>query len=166
LTGFVVHFDFIDSVEEATALVRLAAAHGADVVNIVPPAHVWEDAPAQRMLDATIEEASKRHLAILFTRIDASFPSDATGGRQNFLYAHILNRPGRMPDGSPTGRWFRTTAGSQDYADWMEQETRYYASHYGRLPNPLGINLGPFSEHRSTPGSSNGTRVADASGTR
>jgi hypothetical protein len=28
----------------------------------------------------------------------------------------------------------------------MEEETRYYATHYGKLPNLLGINLGPFSE--------------------
>jgi hypothetical protein len=48
LTGFVVHFDSITSVEEATALVQLAAAHGAGVINIVPPAHIRESALAQR----------------------------------------------------------------------------------------------------------------------
>ena len=28
----------------------------------------------------------------------------------------------------------------------MEEETRYYAEHFGSLPNLIGINLGPFSE--------------------
>src|SRR4029077_8615270 len=59
---------------------------------------------------------------------------------------NILSEPGRMPDGSPTAHYFRTTAGIDIYAQWMEDETRFYARRYGRLPNLIGINLGPFSE--------------------
>jgi hypothetical protein len=146
LPGFVVHFDFINNEREARELVRIAVDSGARVVNVVPPAHVWESALALRMLDAILQEAAHRRLFVLFTRIDASFPPDARGERFNYLYDRILTMRGCLPDGQPTWKYFRTTVGREHYAEWMEEETRFYASHYGRLPNLLGINLGPFSE--------------------
>ncbi len=146
LPGFVVHFDFIANRQQGVDLVRIAARNGARVINVVPPAHVWDDPRAVRMLDAILEEAARLQLAVLFTRIDAALPPDASGNRVNYLYAHILNQPGRLPDGSATERYFRTTAGRAGYAEWMEEETRYYATRYGKMPNLLGINLGPFSE--------------------
>src|SRR5262249_20480959 len=63
-----------------------------------------------------------------------------------YLYSRILTEPGRMPDGSPTPDYFKTTVGIPEYAAWMEEEIRYYASRYGRMPNLIGINLGPISE--------------------
>jgi hypothetical protein len=146
LPGYVVHFDFIADTQEALHLVRIAAANGAEVINIVPPAHIWENRKAVGMLDAILKEADRQHLAVLFTRIDASYPPDARGRRRNYLYGKILTEPGRMPDGRRSSKYFRTTAGRAGYAEWMEEETRYYAVRFGKLPNLLGINLGPFSE--------------------
>ena len=146
LTGYVVHFDFIADRQQGIQLVRIAAQNGAQVINVVPPAHIWENRKALRMLDAILQEAARLKLAVVFTRIDASYPPDASGIRENYLYKHILNKPGRMPDGRPTVRYFLTTVGRAGYAQWMEDETRYYARRYGSLPNLLGINLGPFSE--------------------
>jgi hypothetical protein len=146
LTGYVVHFDFITNRYEARQLVHLAASSGARVINIVPPAHIWERRLAVRMLDDILHEAAELKLAVLFTRIDASYPPDVHGRRENYLYKHILTEPGRMPDGSPTVKYFLTTVGRAGYDEWMEEETRYYATRFGKLPNLLGINLGPFSE--------------------
>ena len=146
LPGYVVHFDCLANDQEGQQLVRIAAASGARVINIVPPAHIWENHQAVRILNTILQEAAQLQLSVLFTRIDASYPPDAHGRRENYLYAHILTEPGRMPDGSPTVKYFLTTAGRAGYAEWMEEETRYYATHYGELPNLLGINLGPFSE--------------------
>jgi hypothetical protein len=146
LTGYVVHFDCIADKREALHLVRIAAASGARVLNIVPPAHIWENRTASAMLDAILKEADRRGLYFLITRIDASYPPDARGRRWNYLYGRILTEPGRMPDGRHSSDYFLTTAGRAGYAEWMEEETRYYAVHYGRLPNLIGINLGPFSE--------------------
>lgn len=144
--GFVVHFDCLENVREARQAVVIAAENGAEVVSIVPPAHVWENAQATAMLDAVVAEASRRGLQIVFARIDAAYPRDRHGRRENYLYARILTERGRLPDGSPTAEFFLTTAGRAGYVEWMEEETRYYAQHYGRLPNLVGISLGPFVE--------------------
>lgn len=144
--GFVVHFDCLRNAREARALVDLAARQGAAVVSIVPPAHVWENREALAMLDAILEEAARRRLRILFARIDAAYPPDARGRRDNYLYGRILTRRGRLPDGRPSAGYFLTTAGLAGYREWMEEETRYYAARFGRLPNLAGIVLGPFAE--------------------
>jgi hypothetical protein len=144
--GFVVHFDFVSNVREARDLVRIAAGSGAEVINVVPPAHVWENPLSVQMLDAILREISNRHLSFVFTRIDGSHPPDKSGERFNYLYGNILTEPGILPNGKETGDYFRTTIGRKGYLEWMEEETRYYAEHYGRLQNLLGINLGPFSE--------------------
>jgi hypothetical protein len=144
--GFVVHFDFVSNVGEARDLVRVAASTGAKAINVIPPAHVWENPLSLRMLDAILHEISNRHLSFVFTRIDASHPPDKEGERFNYLYGNILTEPGILPNGKETGDYFRTTIGRKEYLEWMEEETQYYAEHYGRLQNLLGINLGPFSE--------------------
>src|SRR5207245_1060274 len=125
---FVVHFDFIRSVREARALVRVAAEQGAGVISIVPPAHVWENRTALAMLDAIVAEAGRLRLQIVFARIDAAYPPDAHGERENYLYGRILTEAGRLPDGEPTVAYFLTTAGRKGYVEWMLEETRYYAS--------------------------------------
>jgi hypothetical protein len=146
LPGYVVHFDFISSVREARELVGIAALAGAKVVNIVPPAHVWESELALAMLDAILDEVKDHDLSFLFTRIDASLPPDKSGNRFNYLYGRILTDRGRLPTGGSTLPYFLTTVGQDGYAEWMEEETRYYAARFGRHPRLLGINLGPFSE--------------------
>jgi hypothetical protein len=145
--GFVVHFDFISNVREGRDLVRIAAKAGAQVINVVPPAHIWENKQAMRMLDGILDEISRHKLSFVFTRIDAAFPPvNKREDRLNYLYGEILTSTGRMPSGRETAGYFRTTIGRKGYAEWMEEETRYYGEHYGRSPNLLGINLGPFSE--------------------
>ncbi|MBI5593378.1 MAG: beta-galactosidase [Deltaproteobacteria bacterium] len=144
--GFVVHFDFIKNASEGCALVDIAERVGARVINLVPPAHVWEDPVSLAALDAIIKEINRRGLSLIFTRIDAAKLSDRSGSRPYYLYNRILNEPGRLPNGKPTVEFFLATVGKDGYAEWMEEETRYYAEHYGGLPNLIGINLGPFSE--------------------
>jgi hypothetical protein len=144
--GFVVHFDFIRNASEGCSLVGIAERAGAKVINLVPPAHVWEDPVSLAALDAIIKEISRRGLSLIFTRIDAAELPDRSGKRPYYLYDRILNEPGRLPNGKATAEYFRSTVGKDGYAEWMEEETRYYAEHYGGLPNLIGINLGPFSE--------------------
>ena len=48
--GFVVHFDFISNAREGRDLVKIAARAGAKVINVVPPAHIWENRKALEML--------------------------------------------------------------------------------------------------------------------
>jgi hypothetical protein len=144
--GFVVHFDFISNEREGRDLVRIAARAGAKVINVVPPAHIWENAQSLAMLEGILDEIKQNNLQLVFTRIDAAYPPDRNGNRYYYLYSKILNEKGILPNGKPTPDYFKTTAGRDGYAEWMEEETRYYAEHYGQLPNLLGINLGPFSE--------------------
>ena len=144
--GFVVHFDCLQNEAEARAIVKVAAVQGAGVISVVPPAHVWENPTALRMLDAIVGDAGRLHLQIIFARIDAAYPPDAKGQRENYLYGRILSEPGRLPDGRATVEYFLTTAGRRGYTEWMEEETRYYAVRYGRLPNLIGFTIGPFVE--------------------
>jgi hypothetical protein len=144
--GFVVHFDFISNAAEGRQLVQIAAAAGAKVINVVPPARIWKRPRALEMLDAILDEIAHRKLSFVFARIDASYPPEGQRERFNYLYGRILTTPGVLPNGAPTVSWFLTTVGRQEYANWMEEETRFYAKRYGKLPNLLGINLGPFSE--------------------
>jgi len=146
LPGYVVHFDFLSNVHDGRNLVRIAARGGAKVINVVPPAHIWDSPLALRMLDGILDEIARRKLSFVFTRIDAALPPDRQGVRFNHLYGRILTEPGRMPNGKPTPGYFLTTAGRDGYDEWMEEETRYYARHYAKHPGLLGINLGPFSE--------------------
>ena len=149
-TGYVVHFDFISDEKEARDLVRIAHEAGADVINVVPPAHVWENRRALVMLDAILEELTKRGMSFVFARIDASYPPDGRGERVNYLYDRILTEPGRLPDGTATTGYYLSMVGLEKYDRWMEDELRYYAGRYGRLPNLLGITIGPFCEPFST----------------
>jgi hypothetical protein len=144
--GFVVHFDFLSNTQEGRDLVRIAARAGARVINVVPPAHIWDDQLAMQMLDGILKEITSLKLSFVLTRIDAALPPHGNVERFNYLYGTILTEPGVMPNGNKTAEYFRTTIGRKGYVEWMEEEIRYYAEHYGRLPNLLGINLGPFSE--------------------
>jgi hypothetical protein len=147
LPGFVIHFDFIRSAEEGCALVGVAQRAGAKVVVVVPPARVWDRPRSLAALDAILAEVERRGLKLVFTRIDAAWlPEEGHPEREYYLYDHLLRERGRLPDGQETVDYFLTTVGVPGYAEWMEEETRFYARRYGKLPNLLGIDLGPFSE--------------------
>src|SRR5713226_5515735 len=145
-TGFVMHFDAISNAAEGRRLVKVAVDAGAKVISVVPPAHIWTNHRAIEMLDAILDEIGRQRLSVVFTRIDASYPPDKQGARFNYLYGRILTTPGVLPDEAPTTEQFLTTVGRDEYNNWMEAEIRFYAKRYGRLPNLLGINVGPFSE--------------------
>jgi hypothetical protein len=144
--GFVLHFDFINSAQEGLDLVDIAASAGAQVINVVPPAHIWDSPVSLEAFDRIVAEISRRHLSLIITRIDASPLPDIQGRRFNYLFGRILTQPGRMPDGKETEWYFLTTVGRDGYAEWMEEETRFYAKRCAKMSNLLGINLGPFSE--------------------
>ena len=145
-TGYVLHFDAISNVAEGRHLVTVGVEAGAKVISVVPPAHVWGNQRAMEMLNAVVNQIVRQKLSLIFARIDASYPPDAHGQRFNYLYHHILTTRGVLPNGIPTTEQFLSTVGRKDYENWMEQEIRFYAKHYGKLPNLLGINVGPFSE--------------------
>jgi hypothetical protein len=145
--GFVIHFDFISNVREGRELVQIAVRAGAKVINVVPPARIWENKAAVQMLDGILDEISRNKLSFVFTRIDAAYPPErGQSARFHYLYGNILTDLGVMPNGKNTAEYFRTTVGRKGYSEWMEEETRYYARHYSDYSNLLGINLGPFSE--------------------
>ena len=144
--GFVVNFDFIRNASDGLDLIKIAQKAGAKVINMVPPAHVWDDPVSLAALNAILQEIAHRNMDVIFTRIDASQLPDRKGNRITYLYDRILKDRGRFPNGKPTPEYFCTTVGKDDYARWMEEEIRFYAEHYGKLPNLMGINLGPFSE--------------------
>lgn len=145
-TGFTVHFDFINNLNEAKKIVEMAASTGAKVLNVVPPAHIWEDSLSQQMLDMIFAEASKRRLDIIITRVDASYPNPTVEKRWNYLYTRILTEPGRTPLGRPTSKFFLATVGKKNYEQWLKEETQFYARHYANQNNLIAFSLGLFNE--------------------
>ncbi len=146
LPGYVVHFDFFENEQEGKDLIHFAKSAGAKVINLVPPAHVWERPDVLSVLDNLVQYIADSDLKLVITRIDASYLPDRHGRRENYLYKNILNRPGVLSDGRATNSWFLSTVGVQSYDQWMEDETRFYAKRYSYLLNLIGFNLGPFSE--------------------
>jgi len=146
LPGYVIHFDFIRNAEEGVALVEIAQKAGAKVIDVVPPAKVWDHPPSLAALDAILAEIQRRGLKLAFTRIDAAYLPEGSKPRSYFIYDQMLTDRGRLPNGQKTEAFFLTTVGVPGYAEWMEEETRFYARRYGKLPHLVGINLGPFSE--------------------
>jgi len=146
LVGFVIHFDSIQSNRDGLKVLEVAKKMGAEVINLVPPAHVWERPKDLAVLDGLIAKIGLLKMKLIVSRIDASYLPDSKGERLNFLYDKILKEPGTMPTGAPTVDFFLATAHEPGYENWLEEETRFYARRYGKLPNLIGFNLGPFSE--------------------
>ena len=149
LPGYSLHFNFIHSQRAAVHSVQMASRAGAQVVSLIPPAHVWEDPGGQRALDAAVRTAQQSGLQIIFSRLDANQQKGTA-----WAYANVLRRLGRLPDGSPSHDWFRATYGNSALEHWQHDETLYYARHYGRLPNLAGAAIGgmvePFVSQRGS----------------
>lgn len=147
--GYTFHFNFLDSPAAAVETVALAGQAAARMVSLVPPAHIWEDTRARATLDASIAAIKHHGLRFVFSRMDAN-----QSGGLAWLYQSVLARPGRLPDGSPTSDWFRSTVGNLRFERWQNQETRYYAGRYGRLPQLAGFAVGgmvePFVSQRGS----------------
>ena len=83
--GFTVHWDFFASAAEADRLVAFAIAHGAEILNVVPPPHIWEQPESLAVLRRIFATARRHGVAVVLSRIDGSSFSDAAGERRNWL---------------------------------------------------------------------------------
>ena len=145
-TGFTIHFDFLNSAKDAERLVLFAAGHGAQILNVVPPPHIWEDSASLKMLRRIFALAQSHGIDIVLTRIDASAPSPQQDLRFNYLYTNILTARGQLPEGRRTPDYFLATVGNGRYEKWLREETRYYAEQFSGEPNLAGFSLGLFNE--------------------
>jgi len=149
LCGYTLHFDFLSSPVAAREAVETAAAAGAKVISLVPPAHIWEDNVGRQTLQAALEEAARHHLRVIFSRLDACQSSG-----KNWLFANALTERGRLPDGRASSPYLCATVGNTRFVRWQREETVYYARHYGRLANLLAIAVGgmvePFVSQRGS----------------
>jgi len=144
--GFTVHWDFFASAGEAERLVTTALDLGAEVLNVVPPPHIWEQPESVAILRRIFAAAAARGVAVALNRIDGSSLPGRDGARSNWLYAHVLTERGRLPSGAPTPDFFLATVGKHDYERWLREETRYYADHFSGEPNLVGFSVGLFNE--------------------
>lgn len=134
-SGYTIHFNTLRSVEDAKKSVALADAAGANIVNIVPPAHIWAQPSCVQILDALFAETRAKNIQIILTRIDANGPDG-----KNYLYGQVLT-----PLAQSIGRGYSTVA-NPTYEEWLQQETEYYATHYGQQSNLAGFCIGGFAE--------------------
>jgi hypothetical protein len=144
--GFTVHWDFFNSAAEAERLVRFAIANGAEILNVVPPAHIWEDPASVATLRRIFAITRAAGVEVALNRIDATMLPQADGSRPNWLYASVLTEPGRLPSGTPTPDLFLATVGKPDYERWLRDETAYYAEHFSAEPNLVAFGVGLFNE--------------------
>src|SRR5204863_702491 len=101
VTGYTAHFTHLHSVADARRIVREARIAGARLLNVVPPARVWQRALAVDMLDMIFADAERSGMRIVLTRLDACYPDG-----YNEFFRHVLTQRGRMPNGAPTPDWF------------------------------------------------------------
>jgi len=146
LTGFTVHFDFLNNLNDAKRLVTFAADHGAEIINVVPPAHIWEDSLSLQILRQIFSLTQARGVKVVLTRIDASAPAAKLDERSNYLYTYVLTGRGMLPDGKRTPDYFLATVGNRRYEQWLREETVYYAEHFSQEPNLVGFSVGLFNE--------------------
>jgi hypothetical protein len=146
LVGFTVHWDFFASRAEAERLVEFAIDSGAEVVNVVPPPHIWEQPASVKILRKIFDMTAARGVGVVLTRIDGSSLPGPDGERTNWLYTHVLTEPGRLPSGQPTPDFFLATVGKPDYERWLREETAYYAENFSGEPNLLAFSVGLFNE--------------------
>lgn len=145
-TGFTVHWDFFASAQEAERLVAFALDNGAEVLNVVPPPHIWQDPASLAILRRIFALTAARGAGVVLSRIDGSSLADARGRRANWLYSNVLTERGRVPSGRPTPAFFLATVGKPDYERWLREETAYYAENFSGEPNLMAFGVGVFNE--------------------
>ena len=144
--GFTVHWDFFSSAAEAEHLVAFALDNGAEILNVVPPPHIWEDPASLTILKRIFAMTRERGVGVVLNRIDGSSLPSPSGVRVNWLYTHVLTERGRLPSGRPTPEFFLATVGKADYERWLREETAYYAEAFSGEPNLLAFGVGFFNE--------------------
>jgi hypothetical protein len=146
LVGFTVHWDFFSSAAEAERLAGFALDNGAEILNVVPPPHIWEDSASLAILRRIFALARERGVGVVLNRIDGSSLPSRSGARSNWLYARVLTDRGRLPSGRATPEFFLATVGREDYERWLREETAYYAETFSGEPNLLAFGIGLFNE--------------------
>jgi hypothetical protein len=144
--GFTVHWDFFASAAEADRLVAFAIANGAEILNVVPPPHIWEQPESLAILRRIFAAASRHGVGVVLSRIDGSSLPDAAGDRRNWLYTNVLTERGRLPSGRETPDFFLATVGNPAYERWLEDETAFYAKNFSSEPALVAFGVGIFNE--------------------
>jgi hypothetical protein len=144
--GFTVHWDFFASPAEADRLVAFAIANGAEILNVVPPPHIWEQPESLAELRRIFATASKHGVEVVLSRIDGSSLPDANGERRNWLYTNVLTERGRLPSGKETPDFFLATVGNPAYERWLAEETAFYAENFSSEPALVAFGVGLFNE--------------------
>ncbi|HQT93859.1 MAG TPA: hypothetical protein PK435_04430 [Thermoanaerobaculaceae bacterium] len=144
--GFTVHWDFFASAAEADRLVAFAIANGAEILNVVPPPHIWEQPESLAELRKIFATARRHGVAVVLSRIDGSSFPDAAGERRNWLYTNVLTERGRLPSGKETPDFFLATVGKPAYERWLAEETAFYAKNFSSEPALVGFSVGLFNE--------------------
>jgi hypothetical protein len=139
--GYTIHFNTLKSVIDAKKSIAYAESAGAGVVNIVPPAHIWSQPICVEMLNTLFAESSSKNIRIILSRIDANYPNG-----KNYLYGQVL-----APVVQSGAIKVYPTVGNPAYEQWIQQETEYYATHYGQHPNLAGFCIGGFAELFDSP---------------
>jgi hypothetical protein len=141
-----VHWDFFASMRQAERLVTFAIDSGAEVLNVVPPPHIWEQPESVAILRRIFAVAAAHGVGVVLNRIDGSSLPGPGGERTNWLYTHVLTERGRLPSGKPTPEFFLATVGKPEYQRWLREETAYYAENFTGEPNLLAFSVGLFNE--------------------
>ncbi len=144
--GFTLHWDFFSSAAEAEQLVAFALDNGAEILNVVPPPHIWEDPESLGILRRIFALTAQRGVGVVLNRIDGSSLPGPDGKRFSWLYGRVLTERGRLPSGQPTPEFFLATVGRTDYERWLREETAYYAESFSGEPNLLAFSVGLFNE--------------------
>lgn len=146
LTGFTLHFDFIDNWEEAKQLIEIAHTNGAEILNVIPPSQIWKYPESLKILKNIFQLTKDLNIKIVLSRIDGCPVSADDPKRINYLFAKILNYRGILPTGERTPNFFRETVGNQLYEKWLREETEYYSKNFSNDTNLLGFSIGLFNE--------------------
>ena len=144
--GFTVHWDFFSSAEEAEELVAFAIANGAEVLNVVPPPHIWEEPASLAILKRIFAQAAAHDVGVVLNRIDGSSLPGIGGERRNWLYSNVLTERGRLPSGRPTPDFFLSTVARPEYERWLREETAFYADTFSSEPALRAFGVGLFNE--------------------
>ena len=144
--GLTLHWDFINSPEDADRLLTFAFGQGVEILNVVPPPHIWQDARSLATLDHIFDRTRERGVAVVLNRIDGSDFAPNSAERANWLYTNVLTAPGRLPSGRATPAFFLTTVGKPAYEAWLLEETAFYAERYSDRENLLAFGVGMFNE--------------------
>jgi hypothetical protein len=145
-TGYTLHFDFINSWKQAKELILIAHHNGAEILNVVPPAHIWNLPASKKILQNIFGLTKQLHMRIVLSRIDACPQSTDDPHRTNYLFGQILDSPGIFPGGEQTNAFFKETVGLHSYEKWLRDETEYYSKNYSNQENLVGFSVGIFNE--------------------